>query len=233
MDLRASVEALSSPPSSFFIAHYSRSGPAASSCARGRRRDRGLARDEACTAVFAATSSTASGFAQKAGVSPKRSHAELVLAASARSGPRRSSTFAALRPRGPRPAQRTTSSSRATSSAITPLLRATSPTASACPSRSPRLARHPEVRANRPRRGRGAVDPPVRSSDETYFTAIQRVRSGWLYRFGRDALRRRYWFPVSRRTVEWVEARRNRRSSQASWSGRRAGQSSLARRGSS
>jgi asparagine synthetase B (glutamine-hydrolysing) len=209
IDLRESVEALSSSASSFFIARYRRSGAdrQAELSLEQDQTTAGLARDDGFTAIFCGHLFERQVFAQKAGISSEASDAEMVLAAFRGMGPRAlehirgafalavhdhhaDELFFARDQLGHHPYfYAETSDGICLSESIAA------------------LARHPDVSGEI---NRAAVAELMihrfRSVDETYFTAIQRVRSGWLYRFSRQCTAARYWFPVDREhPSDWVQ----------------------------
>lgn len=209
IDLRESVATLSSSASPYFIARYRRAG-AGREAELSLEHDEtaGIARDDGFTAVFCGHLFERDVFAQKAGISTEASDAEIVLAAFRAMGPRalehiRGAFALAVHDRhadelffardqlGHHPYfYAETSDGVCLSESIAA------------------LARHPDVSGEI---NRAAVCELMihrfRSVDETYFTAIQRVRCGWLYRFGRERTCARYWFPVDpENPSDWVEA---------------------------
>jgi asparagine synthetase B (glutamine-hydrolysing) len=210
IDLRESVEALSSSASPFFIARYRRAGAgreAELSLEDGETTAR-LARDDGFAAVFSGHLFEREVFAQKAGISTEATDAEVVLAAFRAMGPRALEHIRGAFALAVHDRHADELYFARDQLGHHPYFYAETADGICLSESIAALARHPDISGEV---NRAAVCELLihrfRSVDETYFTAIQRVRSGWLYRFGRERTCARYWFPVDpENPSDWVEA---------------------------
>jgi asparagine synthetase B (glutamine-hydrolysing) len=210
IDLRESVEALSSSASPFFIARYRRAGAGreAELSLEDGETTAGLARDDGFTAVFSGHLFEREVFAQKAGISTEATDAEVVLAAFRATGPRALEHIRGAFALAVHDRHADELYFARDQLGHHPYFYAETADGICLSESIAALARHPDISGEV---NRAAVCELLihrfRSVDETYFTAIQRVRSGWLYRFGRERTSARYWFPVDpENPSDWVEA---------------------------
>jgi len=209
IDLRESVEMLSSSASPFFIARYRRAGAGreAELSLEDGETTAGLARDDGFTAVFCGHLFEREVFAQKAGISTEATDAELVLAAFRAMGPRALEHIRGAFALAVHDRHADELFFARDQLGHHPYFYAETADGICLSESIAALARHPDISGEI---NRAAVCELMihrfRSVDETYFTAIERVRCGWLYRFGRERTCARYWFPVDpENPSDWVE----------------------------
>lgn len=209
IDLRESVETLSSSASPFFIARYRRAGAGreAELSLEDGETTAGLARDDGFTAVFCGHLFEREVFAQKAGISTEATDAELVLAAFRAMGPRALEHIRGAFALAVHDRHADELFFARDQLGHHPYFYAETADGICLSESIAALARHPDISGEI---NRAAVCELMihrfRSVDETYFTAIERVRCGWLYRFGRERTCARYWFPVDpENPSDWVE----------------------------
>ena len=209
IDLRESVETLSSSASPYFIARYRRAGAGreAELSLEDGETTAGLARDDGFTAVFCGHLFEREVFAQKAGISSEASDAELVLAAFRAMGPRALEHIRGAFALAVHDRHADELFFARDQLGHHPYFYAETADGICLSESIAALARHPDISGEI---NRAAVCELMihrfRSVDETYFTAIERVRCGWLYRFGRERTCARYWFPVDpENPSDWVE----------------------------
>jgi asparagine synthetase B (glutamine-hydrolysing) len=199
VNLRDSVDALSAAESPCFVAVYR---PGSNGSVPALTLDEGartatIAADDHGTAVFSGHLFERADFARRAGVSAEAGDAEIVLAAFRHLG---DEALAQIRGAFALAVQ-----DRRTGELVFardqlghhPFFYAEGRNGFYLSDSIAALARHPDVSSdvNRPAIAEFLIHR-FRSPDETYFAAIQRARSGWLYRVGREASAARYWFPV-------------------------------------
>ena len=209
IDLRESVETLSSSASPFFIARYRRAGAGreAELSLEDGETTAALARDDGFTAVFCGHLFERELFAQKAGISTEATDAELVLAAFRAMGPRALEHIRGAFALAVHDRHADELFFARDQLGHHPYFYAETADGICLSESIAALARHPDISGEI---NRAAVCELMihrfRSVDETYFTAIERVRCGWLYRFGRERTCARYWFPVDpENPSDWVE----------------------------
>lgn len=210
IDLRESVEALSSSASPYFIARYRRPGAGrqAELSLEDGTTTAGLARDDGFTAVFGGHLFEREVFAQKAGISTEATDAEIVLAAFRAMGPGALEHIRGAFALAVHDRHADELYFARDQLGHHPYFYAETADGICLSESIAALARHPDISGEI---NRAAVCELMlhrfRSVDETYFTAIQRARCGWLYRFGRERTCARYWFPVDvENPSDWVEA---------------------------
>ena len=208
IDFRDGVEALSSSASPSFLSHYKGTGPDSGlDLADETNGTAELARDDAATVVFAGELFDRSAFARKGQIGQERSDAELLLAAYRELGERAFHELRGVFALAIHDRRKNTLLFARDQLGHHPFFYARGRDGIYLSESIVRLVRHPDVSS--------AVNRVVvaemlihrsRSSDETGFEAVQRVRSGWLYRLDDSGLSAaRYWFPVQPGGAsEWV-----------------------------
>jgi len=208
IDFRDGVEALSSSASPSFLSHYKGTGPDSGlDLADETNGTAELARDDAATVVFAGELFDRSAFARKGQIGQERSDAELLLAAYRELGEGAFRELRGVFALAIHDRRKNTLLFARDQLGHHPFFYARGRDGIYLSESIVRLVRHPDVSS--------AVNRVVvaemlihrsRSSDETGFEAVQRVRSGWLYRLDDSGLSAaRYWFPVQPGGAsEWV-----------------------------